>query len=260
MSIAAPDPAPSPAPRTVRVVLPAFNEAAALPGLLREIAAALTAQHRAYEIIVVDDGSADATAALAEQAAAQLPIVLVRHAANLGLGATLRDGIAAAVARGGAEDVVVTMDADGTHTPALIADMVEAIDRGCDVVIASRYQPGGGVIGVPRLRRVLSDCGSLLFRGLFPTRGVRDYTCGYRAYRAAALRDAMARYGDRFIDQAGFQCMVDVLLKLRALPIAFGEVPLLLRYDRKHGASKMRVLRTAVDTLRLLASRRLRGG
>jgi dolichol-phosphate mannosyltransferase len=64
-----------------------------------------------------------------------------------------------------------------------------------------------------------------------PIRGVRDYTCGYRAYRGRVLRQAFQRYGDDFINQEGFQCMVDILLKLRKMDVIFGEVPLILRYD-----------------------------
>ena len=93
-------------------------------------------------------------------------------------------------------------------------------------------------------------------RVVFPTPGVSDFTCGYRAYRAEALQQAYAQYGDSLVDQDGFQCMVDILLKLRKLPLIFGEVPLILRYDLKRGQSKMRIMRTAANTLRLLWRRR----
>jgi dolichol-phosphate mannosyltransferase len=92
---------------------------------------------------------------------------------------------------------------------------------------------------------------------MFPIRGVRDYTCGFRAYRADALRRAIARYGDGLISETGFSCMADLLLKLRTLPLEMGEVPLELRYDRRGGGSKMRVLRTIRQTLGLLLRRRL---
>jgi len=97
-------------------------------------------------------------------------------------------------------------------------------------------------------------------RAVFPIQGVRDYTCGFRAYRASILQAAFARYSEQLISQKGFSCMVDILLKLRTLepdPI-MGEVPLVLRYDLKHGMSKMRAARTIVDTL-VLMGRNLRG-
>ena len=135
--------------------------------------------------------------------------------------------------------------------------MVRMIQEGHDVVIASRYQPGARICGVPRQRLLTSWCASWLFRLLFPIRGVRDFTCGYRAYRAATLHQALAAYGDRFIQLSGFQAMVDILLKLRRLPVICGEVPMILRYDLKKGASKMRVMRTARLTLALILKRRL---
>jgi dolichol-phosphate mannosyltransferase len=155
------------------------------------------------------------------------------------------------------DDIVVTMDADETHTPGLILSMVRMIREGHDVVVASRYQRGSRVYGLGAHRILISWAASLLLRLLFPIRGIRDYTCGYRAYRGAAFKYAINEYGNDFVDQDGFHCMVDILLKLRSLPLVFGEVPLILRYDRKKGASKMRLLRTSIYTLRLLCIRRL---
>jgi dolichol-phosphate mannosyltransferase len=149
------------------------------------------------------------------------------------------------------------MDADDTHTPLAIAQMVTRINEGFDVLIASRYRPGSSVIGVPVHRRFLSYAASLLFQSIFPIPGVRDFTCGYRAYRASVLRQAFTRYREEFINEEGFQCMVDILLKLRRMNLRFSEVPLVLRYDRKGGKSKMKVLRTSLRTLRLMVRRRL---
>jgi dolichol-phosphate mannosyltransferase len=157
----------------------------------------------------------------------------------------------------GDDDIVVTMDADDTHAPGLISRMTMLIEEGNDVVVASRYAPGGRVLGVPLSRRVLSRGASLLFRVVYPVRGVRDYTCGYRAYRAGLLREAFARWGDEFISAPGFSCMVDILLKLHRLRAVVTEAPLVLRYDRKPGKSKMDVRRTMAQTLSLLARRRL---
>ena len=114
------------------------------------------------------------------------------------------------------------------------------------------------MVGVPFHRRVLSGGASLLMRTVFPITGVRDYTCGFRAYRASTLQAAFARYSERLISQKGFSCMVDILLKLRTMDPIMGEVPLVLRYDLKHGMSKMRAARTIVDTL-VLMGRNLTG-
>ena len=97
----------------------------------------------------------------------------------------------------------------------------------------------------------------MLFTLLFPTRGVHDYTSGYRAYRDSVIRAAFAEYGDDFVGETGFSCMADVLLKLRKQGALFGEAPLRLRYDQKGGDSKMRVFRTIWLTLLLLGRHRV---
>jgi dolichol-phosphate mannosyltransferase len=244
----------------ILIVLPAYNEAAGLPALLRSIRQVMDEGRLAYKVVVVDDGSSDGTWDAISAHTAEMPIVPVRHEVNRGLAEALRSGLQVAVGQAGPDDVIVTMDADNTHAPGLVMRMLGLIREGHDVVIGSRYVSGARVVGVPFHRRVLSGGASLLMRAVFPIQGVRDYTCGFRAYRASILQAAFARYSERLISQKGFSCMVDILLKLRTLepdPI-MGEVPLVLRYDLKHGMSKMRAARTIVDTL-VLMGRNLRG-
>lgn len=243
--------------RTVRIVLPAYNEEENMAPLLSSIHEAMDEHPFAYTVIVVDDGSRDGTAAVVQEFAREMPVRLIQHETNMGLGTTLRDGLLAAVEEADDRDIIVTMDADDTHSPGLILRMTRMINEGYDVVVASRYRAESRVYGVSMLRRVMSRGASLLMRAVFPTQGIRDFTCGFRAYRASALRAAFARYGKDLVNQEGFQCMVDVLLRLRTMHLIFGEVPFLLRYDQKKGTSKMKVWRTAALTLRLLAVRRL---
>lgn len=242
--------------RVVYIVLPAYNEEANMPPLLDSLRDAMEESLSRYQVIVVDDGSSDRTAAIVEEFAREMPVRLVRHPVNKGLGATIRDGLLAALEGAGERDIIVTMDADDTHTPGLILRMMRMINEGYDVVIASRYRAESRVYGVPFMRRVMSGGAAWLMRVVFPIRGVRDFTCGFRAYRASALQAAVSRYGTDFVNQEGFQCMVDILLRLRSMDLVFGEVPFLLRYDRKGGESKMNVWRTARLTLRLLFIRR----
>ena len=247
--------------RTIWIVLPAFNEEAGLPLLLRRIDESLTDEGFSYQVIVVDDGSTDRTAEVAAEASTTLPVIVERHPHNLGLGATLRDGILIACEKASDRDVLVTLDADNTHTPGLIARMVRMIREGHHVVIASRYRPGARIRGVPIHRRVLSRAASVLMIMMFPIQGVRDYTCGYRAYDMGMLQKVVAGSETAFFNQDGFQVMVDILLKLRREPdVIFGEVPLILRYDHKEGASKMNVARTTRQTLGLMIRHRLRRG
>ena len=249
---------PWPTVRTrVIVVLPAYNEAGSLGLLLQRLDQSMHEDDIEYEIVVVDDGSTDETARIAGEYAQYVPVRLERHETNRGLGVTIRDGLKTAVSITTDEDIIVVMDADNTHTPGLIRNMIRVVREGADVVIASRYRPGSYIRGLPFQRKLLSLGARVLFQLFFPIRGVRDYTCAYRAYRALVLRDAFRRYGDDFVNQKGFQCMVDILLKLRGLDLIFREVPLILRYDLKRGASKMNVLRTIAGSIALIVKRRV---
>jgi dolichol-phosphate mannosyltransferase len=239
------------------VVLPIFNEALNLGSLFDRIDTALRKESIVYRIVAVDDGSTDGTAAVIESCTDRLPLHVLRHGVNQGLGAAIRSGLMEALTLTAPGDTIVLMDADESHTPDLIGRMLAALDRGYDVAIASRFQPGSETIGVPLCRRVLSGAASIVFRVLFPTDGVRDFTCGYRAYRSSALASASKTYGDRLFEFEGFQSMVDLLLKLRAAGARFTEVPSTLRYDLKQGQSKMRIIRTIARTLELVAKRRL---
>lgn len=245
----------------VIIALPAYNEEKTLPPLLAAIGDAMAENRIEYRVIVVNDGSRDGTAAAVDRAATRIPIERIDHPQNRGLGATIRTGLIAALEGADDRDIIVTMDSDNTHTPGLIARMVRGIREGNDVVIASRFQPGARIKGVPLHRRVLSRGASVIFRMLFPTPNVRDFTCGFRAYRAGLLKHAFATYGDEFVGQSGFACMVDILLKLRGLDAIMSEVPLILRYDLKFGVSKMLLVKTIGETLRLALVRRAgRGG
>jgi dolichol-phosphate mannosyltransferase len=224
----------------ITIMMPAYNEEKDLPVLLDRIQCALEGWAN-YRILVVDDGSHDRTAAIVRDAATRIPAELVQHPRNMGLGAAMRTGLKIAAQ---SSDIVVTLDADNSQDPELIKSMVERLGTGLDVVIASRFQAGAQEVGVPTFRKFLSHLSSAGIRMLIRYPGVRDYTCGFRAYRAETVRSLIKTFGDNFIRENGFSCMFELLLNLRALQARVSEVPLVLRYDLKEGSSKMRVIRT----------------
>lgn len=243
--------------RRVIVALPAFNEEAAIGTLLDRINRSLASQPLRYKILVVDDGSSDRTAEVVRTYAEKANVDLVQHQVNQGLGTALRTAFESALAQATDDDIILTMDADNTHPPELMHRMIQMIEEGHDIIIASRFERGARVVGVPFHRHLLSLGAKYLFLGLMPIKGVRDYTCGYRAYRAGVLRTGMEKHGSSFVSESGFSCMVDVLLKLRKQKPIISEVPLVLRYDHKGNPSKMKVVKTILQTLKLVVARRL---
>ncbi|HBE90434.1 MAG TPA: dolichol-phosphate mannosyltransferase [Candidatus Andersenbacteria bacterium] len=240
------------------IILPAYNEERSLEGLLHDLGNKEIIKGTPFEIVVVDDGSSDRTPLVAEKAAKCSPLVLIQHKRNLGLAAALRTGLFAVLKLADGQDLIVTMDADNTHPPKLVPQMVQRISEGYDVVIASRFRKGAVLSGVPWTRKVYSQCARGLFGLLLPIEGVRDYSCGYRVYRASVLQRGVREYGKNLITETGYSCMADLLLKLAKLPgVRMSEVPLELHYEQRGKNSKMRVGRTICQTLMLIFRRRL---
>ncbi|WP_287371991.1 glycosyltransferase family 2 protein [Oceanithermus sp.] len=220
--------------------LPAYNEAARIGPLVER------ARDHGLDVIVVNDGSRDATAEIAAEAGARV----IDHPRNLGLAQAIRTLLRHAVAHLGENDVAVFMDADGTMDPADAPAMVELVHSGeADIVIASRFTEGGSEQGVPLARRLYSRGARALYRTLNPIPGVNDYTSGYRVYRVKLLKE-LATYDPLMFRAPGFSAATDLLLNLRRLQPRVREVPLRLRYDLQEN-SKMRVAKTALEYLRL---------
>lgn len=243
----------------ILVVLPAYNEAEATPRLLGRLRDVARTSDQPIQCLVVDDGSRDGTAeAAGRENGDALPVQVVRHPQNRGLHGALDTGLRTAVAQSAADDWIVTMDADDTHPPDLIPLMMSSAAReGASVVIASRFQPGAEWHGLSWDRLLFSYTVSWMFRIAWPIANVRDYTCGYRAYRAGVIAAAYERWGTMLVNEPSFACMPDVLWKVSRMRPRFSEVPLSLHYERKPGPSKMQVFRTIHRSLSLLIKRRV---
>jgi dolichol-phosphate mannosyltransferase len=242
----------------VVVLLPVYNEASRLDRLLERVRGALAS--RSYRVVAVDDGSEDSSPVILDRWSHEIPLAVVTHPRNMGLAQTLMDGLQWVAEHCADDDVIITMDADDTHDPAYIAPMLEKLGRGYDVVIASRFQPGAAVQGVPWHRQGLSYGVLVVLRVLMPIPGVRDYACGYRAIRAALIRKAVRQFGEKLLQfrQWGFICTAELLWRLHLVGARCAEVPFELRYDLKESTSRMRVLRTIAGYGLLIWNSRVR--
>lgn len=236
------------------ILLPAYNEEQGIATLLQRIKNVMESAGFDYKVLVVNDGSTDHTLQVVQECRSTIPIEIIDHVVNKGLGQTMLTGLrwAADLLRDG--DVLVTMDADNTHDPALIEQMDRKIKTGANLVIASRYEKGGEEVGLSRLRSILSRGASSLLMIFFPIHGAKDYTCGYRAYQGSLIKYAFQVYGSRLVEERGFTCMAEILIKLGKIEAQVSEVPLVLRYDLKTGPSKMKILQTILRYFALIAS------
>jgi len=214
-------------PDRVLVVIPTYDEADSLEAVVRRVRAAAPTAH----VLVADDDSPDGTGAIADRLAADDDQVHVLHrTAKNGLGAAYLAGFRWGITRG--FEVLVELDADGSHRPEHLPAMLAALDD-ADAVIGSRWVDGGGVQNWPRHRQWLSRGGNgyvHLMLGL----GVRDATAGYRAYRATALQAIdLATVSSR-----GYCFQVDLTRRLVRAGFRVVEVPITF-VERASGQSKM---------------------
>jgi dolichol-phosphate mannosyltransferase len=216
-----------PALGRVLVVTPTFNERENLPQLVRRLRAAVPSA----DLLVVDDASPDGTGKLADELAAADPQVRVLHrAAKEGLGPAYIAGFRWGLDQG--YGVLVEMDADCSHAPEQLPDLLEAL-RDADLVLGSRWVPGGSVVDWPASRMLLSRAGNAYARLLLGV-PVRDATGGYRAYRRAVL-EAVAL--DDVASQ-GYCFQVDLVWRAWRAGFRVVEVPIRFT-ERVAGVSKM---------------------
>lgn len=232
------------------IILPMYNEEKAVGPLEAMFCKVNLPPGTSYRILVVNDGSTDRTLQEVHMWQSRNPLVkVVSHPHNMGLGRALLTGFREAVKEN--PSGVITMDADATHPPETVSALVQKLLNGADIVIASRYAPGGAQHGVPWPRKLYSFGARMLLRLVFPLKGVRDYTVGFRAYRTGIIREALSRKSDSLVSFRSFASTVEILLKLATLARQIDEVPLILRYDQKKSRSKMKVLSTIRDYVRL---------
>jgi dolichol-phosphate mannosyltransferase len=207
---------------TLSLVAPTYNERDRLPDLVKAVFDAFQAGGVDGDLIIVDDNSPDGTGTVADDLASRFPITVVHRSGKLGLGTAVVTGFAASDA-----EIVGVIDADLSHPPALVPRMLQAMrDSGADIVIGSRYIPGGGTGDWPLSRRLMSRFACLLANGLTP---VKDVTSGFFLIRRDLARGVTITAG-------GFKICLELLI--RSAPTQVLEVPYVFQ-TRTAGQSKM---------------------
>lgn len=224
------------------VVIPTYQEAENIDTVLSRVRESVPEA----TVLVVDDNSPDGTADLVEKAGEKLGhIEVLRRPGKSGLGSAYREGFEWGLARG--FDVLIEMDADLSHNPADLPRLVEGIDTGADLVVGSRYVPGGAIPGWPAHRALLSRYGNLYARLLLRL-NLHDATSGFRAYRSAVIR--RIEIADVRADGYGFQ--IEMAYRMTRAGAVVKEVPITF-IDRVEGVSKMSS-RIIVEALALVTA------
>jgi dolichol-phosphate mannosyltransferase len=211
----------------ISVVIPTYNEAAVIEETLRRAAASLRTVSEDFEIVVVDDASADGTAELVESLAGQMPVRVLKRPGRMGLATAVLDGWAAA--RG---EVLGVMDADLQHPPETLAALAWAIRHdGADLAIGSRYVPGGGTSDWTRVRRFISRTATHMAATVLPLKlsMVGDPMSGLFMIRLSALQDAK-------LNPLGYKILLEVIAKAHYKKLV--EVPYVFQ-ERERGSSKL---------------------
>jgi dolichol-phosphate mannosyltransferase len=211
----------------VVMVVPTYNEAENLAWIVGRVRAA----QPELDVLVVDDGSPDGTGRIADELAAADPHVKVVHRTQkAGLGAAYRAGFRVALDAG--YDVIGEMDADGSHQPEQLERLLDAI-RTADLVIGSRWVPGGSIVNWPKSREALSRGGNLYVRLLLGIH-VRDATAGFRLFRRATLE----KIDIDSVHSTGYVFQTDMAYRTLQAGLKVVEVPIEF-IERERGDSKM---------------------
>lgn len=230
------------------VVIPTYNEAENLPRLVREI----VQEKLPLDILVVDDHSPDGTGQVAESLKPEAPVAVLHREGKRGIGGAHKDGFRYAIRHG--YQWVLTMDADFAHSPRYLRKLIEGSNF-ADVVVGSRYLPGGGLAGWSIPRKILTHVAHGLTTSLL---GIpHDCTGGFRLYPVSLLKEINLDE----IQAEGYAFLIEMLFHIRKKGHTVGEVPIVIssRHQGKSKISRVEILR-AVETLGRLSFQHFRNG
>jgi dolichol-phosphate mannosyltransferase len=243
--------------RSIVFLVPVFNEAENIPTLLDSFRALERemAGRFAPAFIIVDDGSSDKTADVFRELKGDLTLSVLVHENNGGPGRAFATGFSYLAPRLASDDWIVTMEGDNTSRCELVSQMLRRAEEGYDVVLASPYLYGGGVVNTSFLRTFLSFGANIFMKEILELRGIMTMSSFFRLYRGSTILRLQTYYGAGIIDRSGFDCMVELLMKIVYLKLTLSEIAMVLDTSRRKGKSKMKVLRAMWGLITLVSNK-----
>ncbi|KKR78289.1 MAG: Glycosyl transferase family 2 [Candidatus Curtissbacteria bacterium GW2011_GWA1_40_9] len=231
----------------IYILIPSFNEAANLQGLVKNISTFLKGNNKIY---LIDDGSSDNTKEITRTLKNKFPIIRIGYDNNRGAGYAFKYGFNFVIPKLKNKDIVVTMEADNTTDYKILNSLITIAKTG-KVALASPHAQGGSFIGVTGYRIFLSRVASILDSLIFRIKGVKTYSSFYRVYPANILIDLKKHYKNEFISHDGFPSVVELLIRINKLGYQFIEIASKVDWTKRKGSSKMHLINSIKNHLKL---------
>lgn len=233
----------------IKIIFCAYNEEQSLPEFITNLTHELKSLNREFEIIACLDGSQDGSLQFLINSQKLYPIKILEIKNQRGLGLAYKRLFLHVIKNSSNEDLIISLDADNTHNPAQISEMIEYYEKhSLDFLVAARFCSNSVMRKFPLHRQFISKSISILLQILFPIKKIsdanlRDYTSGYRIYKAEKLKKLFTIIQDNFITEPEFTYTCELLINLSRLNLRVDEIAISYDYDKKIGKSKLRIFR-----------------
>jgi dolichol-phosphate mannosyltransferase len=233
----------------IKIIFSALNEEGNLKKFLTNISQEMQLLQREFQIIACLDGSSDDSEKILRDYAEFAPVKILPLKNTRGLGLAYKRLFLDVVKNSADDDLVISLDADNTHDPQQMSEMIKHFEaQELDVLVASRFFKVSVVDDFPLHRKFISKSTSLILQNLFPIKKIsgeklQDYTSGYRVYKVEKLKKLYAGRKENFITEPEFTYTCEFLIKLSQLGCKIDELPISYDYGKKIGKSKLRILR-----------------
>src|SRR3989338_5509305 len=234
-------------------LIPAYDEEKNIAKLLHRTIEEMSKRDKGYHVVLVSDGGQDKTIDIAKTFIPKMPLEILSYSKNQGPGYAFNFGLKQVFERSkNKDDIIITKEADNTSSWDIFDLLIQKIDMGFDMALASCYMPGGRLIHTTLDRKVLSMCANFLIRYCLSLHGIYTFSSFYRAYSVKALKKAYTHYGGNLITENGFTSVIEILVKLHRLGMKIVEVPNTLDCSMRMGKSNMKKLTTSLNYFKLM--------